>query len=326
MLSLSCELQNQKGSYDRVLIIKHEYSVAYKREFITCTNIDNPVSNFIVPVIKENGTYYVDYSLSNEMLKALYNSMHIPAYGEIQYTIKDFAKKDIEEKEVVSNSTSVIEEDGGETITETKQKVIAAEKIDAPAQVKEQKNTIINIGLNDNEHMVFRVKEENKDYYICEKITDEEMALDEQAEVIETTFTMPNYYKLVGANNISSANGLYTKIAKSSIISNSVTLHVLIVKCLDKCYANFIIKNETQDSYEIEPTTRDYFKKHPYDLIIKTIDNKEEYRDFLEKYKEAYRGNKTMTIQKKVRNEHKLSIEDTQMYDLNDEKEIKRTA
>lgn len=325
MLSLSCELQNKKGGYDRVLIIDHKYSTAYKREFITYTNIDNPVSNFIVPVIKENGIYYVDYSFTKEMLKDLYESIHLPAYGEIQYRIKDYTKKDIKEETIAESTPLNEEENGGKTITETKQKVIETEKIEVD-EPKKSKSSILYIGLNDNEHMIFRVKEENKDYYICEKITDEEMALDEEAEIIETTFTMPNYYKLVGANNISSANGLYTKIAKNLIVRNSETLHVLVVKCLDKCYANFIIKSETKDSYEIEPTTRDYFKKHPYDLIIKTIDNKEDYREFLEKYKEAYRGNKTMTIKKKIRKEHKLSIEDTQMYDISEEKEIKRAG
>lgn len=316
MLSLSCNIQNKKGGYDRILIINHEKSIAHNREFITYTNIDNPVSNYLAPIICENGTYYVDYSLSKEELLTLYNSLSIPAFGNLPDIIKDYAKKDSKIKTKAEN-TMIDNENGGETVRVTKQKVITSEEINVEDKAKQK---VLYIGLNDNEHMIFKVMEENDSFYVCQKITDKDfISIKDNADVIETTFTVPNYYKLVGANNISRANGLYTKVAKKLIVKNSENLHVLIVKYLDKLYSYFVIKNEDNDTYEIEPVNSDYIKKHPYDLVIKTIDNETDYRNFLEKYKKAYHSDSTFIVRKTISEEQKLSMEDTQVIDLSEE-------
>lgn len=328
MLSLSCNIQNKNGGYDRILIIDHKKSLAYKREFITYAHIDKfdkQTSNYLVPVICENGIYYVDYSLSKEELVAIRDSLSRPVlHSNFPETLKDYAKKDekVTKEQVVSAPS--IEEDGGETIKTTRQKVVTSEKI----EVKDNpKNIILYIGLNDNEHMIFKVMEENENFYLCEKIEDKDFALiKDNVDIIETTFTMPNYYKLEGANNISKANGLYTKVAKNLIVKNSENLHVLIVKYLDKLYSYFVIKNENEDAYEIEPVNYDYIKKHPYDLVIKTIDDEKDYREFLEKYKKAYRSNSTFIVEKSISEEQKLSMEDTQMIDLSGEDNIRRAV
>lgn len=298
MLKVDYEIQLEDGSYIKALLLNHRYNNKLKCEFITYTTIDNPEVRVIVPLKKENDTYYLDYSYQEEQLNELTNSLSLISFHRLPnhldaYKVKKKKDKKQDETDITKLELPKIKENPSKEIT----KVISEEEV-----VFEEKNKILYIRLNDKSKMIFRVVGENKNNYICQRVSPKEAKeiLDNKDDysITYSTFNIANYYKLQGASNISTANNLNTKISKDLVIDDKEPINVLIVTYKD-IYAYFIIKNEQEDFYEVEPTTFDYIKYRPYDLIRIILESEEEYKNFLDEYSSIYHTGLTMNILKK---------------------------
>lgn len=325
------ELEN--GSIVSVLLMSHKYSPKFKCEYITCTVIEEPeVMN--LPLIKKDGTYYIDYSFDKEKIEELTKSLSLVNFGKLPREIKGYheeKKKSLDEtefelpltkEEVKDDVIDELKEDIELPITKEATKVVEVEEVEIAKENKKDK--ILNIRLNDENNMLFKVIKENEENYECERLNDTDPSTYENDyEVIQSTFSTPDFYKLKGESNITTANHLPTKIMKKAIVNDNELLHVMIIKYLEKCYIFFLIKKENKDSYEIQPTTYDYIKCHPYDLIQKELQNEQEYLSFLDEFKVAYYNNSTMSISKSKGKSESSSLEQTRAIKLSEEKSEK---
>ena len=323
------KIELEDGSIVSVLLISHKYSPKFKCEYITCATIEDQ-KIMTLPLIKKDGTYYINYAFNACSLDELSKSLSNMNLNKLPKEIKQFSEGleikleetefdlPITKDEVQEETTEKIDADLELPITKEATKVVEVENV----EIKQQKDKILNIRLNDENNMLFKVVSENDTVYECERLNDVDVdKYQEDYEVIQSTFSTPDFYKLKGESNITTANHLPTKIAKKSIVNDNELLHVMIIKYLDKCYIFFLIKSETKDSYEIQPTTYDYIKCHPYDLVQKELQSNEEYLSFLDEFKVAYYNNSTMSVAK---GKHEsVSLEETRTIKLSEEKSEK---
>lgn len=290
MLNDGYEIQLEDGSYRKALIVSTNYSIKYKCHYIVYTLIEEPDKNMIVPLKVVGEKIYIDYSYDLDFLQKVAESISTISLIKLPKKLDDFAK--IAQKDKSKEKQSLKED-----IVLPKNKVINSEEIG----IKGNKKKVIFVRLNDKEHMLFKVINENDKEYICERINDKELNKNENDFIVlHTTFNTRNYYRLQGKSNITSVNRMNTKIAKELVVDDKEPINVLKVVYKD-VYAYTIIKNnyEQDDKYVLEITTPDFIKHRKYNsIIVKKLETEDEYNSFLEQYRTAYYSNQVLEMNK----------------------------
>lgn len=305
MRKVDYKIQLDNGKYVTAVILKRKYSIKYSCDYIVYMDINNPLFKVLVPLIKIDDQFYIDYSFDEDSLKDLASSFSIPSFSTLPNELLSYQLKF--RRVNPSLNTTIFEmpkinmklvED---VILKKDDSVELPKK--APMAKKEEKveeeNKILFIRLNNKQYMFFKVIKEDKNNYICRRLTEEDfLGIKEDCQVIRSTFNTRNYYKLQDTSNITTANKLPTKIAKDLVLDDSEMIHALIVKYEDKCYEYFVIKVEMEEQYVVEPATYEYIKSHPFDITMTNLGSEQDYNEFCKVYKKIIKTGQTMVIPK----------------------------
>lgn len=306
MLKVDYRIQLDNGKFVNASIVKHKYSVKYSCEYIVFLSSDNPPFKLLVPLIKQDDQVFIDYSFDEDSLQDLASSFSIPSFSKLPNELLSYQLKfrrvsaslNTTIFEMPKINTKLVEAEilKKDDLVELPKEVSASKKEE---KIEEEENTILFIRLDNKQYMFFKVVKEDKNNYICRRITEEDfLGLKEECQVIRSTFSTRNYYKLQDMSNITTANKLPTKIAKELVIDDAEMIHALIVKYKNKCYEYFVIKVEMEEQYVVEPTTYEYIKSHPFDITMTNLESETDYQEFRKVYDKIVKTGQTMVIPK----------------------------
>lgn len=299
MLNGGYKIELQNGIKQDILLADYRYCPHFRCFYISYFAIDKPDTKNIVPLKEVAGKLYLDYSFKKEELNRLAASFSIGQKSNKlpkELLIDPLDKKIKEEKELLKDKVIDLEEELPKRKESTKKEVIAT----TPVKVEstDNKRNVLYIRCQDKK-MIFLVEKENSKYYECREISYKDFEKNkDNYNVLYSTFSVIDYYTLEGTKNITSKNGVNTKIDKKKVIDDNIPVHGIIISYLKGFTALFLIKNVLDDKYEIEYTTYDYIKNKPFDLIKKEFTTKEEFLKFYNDFVESRDGKKPLYIKK----------------------------
>lgn len=302
MLNGGYKIEIQDGTLEEILLLGYRYCPHFKCSYINYTTISNPNNKHIIPLKEEGGKIYLDYSYNNDekfllkLSKAFSISLNSKKLPKVLVTdLKNNKKKEDSSIGNIDNRKVIdYEQELPKKKASNKIEVIESK----PIEIENSKKKVLYIRCQDKK-MIFFVDNENNKYYECREIREKDFEKNKNDyNIIYSTFSVIDYYTLEGTKNITSKNGVNTKIDKKKVIDDNIPVHGIIISYLKGFTALFLIKDILDDVYEIEYTTYDYIKNKPFDLIKKEFKTKEEFVEFYNDFVESRNNNKPLYIRK----------------------------
>lgn len=309
MLNGGYKIELENGTLQEVLLTDYRYCPHYKCSYIKCTAINDPNLKYIVPLKEVDNKLYLNYSYEKEVLSKMdksfsfaLNSKKLPKEllkEKGKNKTKDEVEKEalaIKKEETTKKKLIDLEEELPKRKDSTKIEVVASSPVKVSSEDKKKK--VLYIRCQDKK-MIFLVENENNKYYEGRELKEKDFEKNKDSyNVTYSTFSIIDYYTLEGTKNITSKNGVNTKIDKKKVIDDNIPVHGIIISYLKGFTALFLIKDVLDDAYEIEYTTYDYIKNKPFDLIKKEFKTKEEFLEFYNDFVESRNNNKPLYIKK----------------------------
>lgn len=288
------KIELQDGTLESIRLIGYRYCPHYKCSYINYTTTKNPKTKCLIPLKEVEGRLYLDYSYDEDFLlklsKAFSFSQNIKKLPK--NLVPEFKKK----KEVKESKKKVFdfEEELPKKKSSTKVEVIDTKEV----EIETNKKKVLYIRCQDKK-MIFLVDRENNKYYECCELKEKDFEKNkDDYNVIYSTFSVIDYYTLEGTKNITSKNGVNTKVDKKKVIDDNIPVHGIIISYLKGFTALFLIKEVLDDAYQIEYTTYDYIKNKPFDLIKKEFKTRSEFLEFYNAFVESRNNNKPLYIKR----------------------------
>ncbi len=299
MLNGGYKIELQDGSLESIQLVSYRYCPHFKCSYIIYTGISNKGKKNIIPLKEVEGKIYLDYSSINDedfllkLSKAFSISINTKKLPKL-LTLEPKKGKRKEVEEISSKKEKVID---WEEVLPKKKVFTKVERVE-PVEIENTKKKVLYIRCQDKK-MIFLVDRENNKYYEGRELKEKDFEKNkDDYDVTYSTFSVIDYYTLEGTKNITSKNGVNTKIDKKKVIDDNIPVHGIIISYLKGFTALFLIKEVLDDSYEIEYTTYDYIKNKPFDLIKKEFITKNEFLKFYNDFVESRNNNKPLYIKR----------------------------
>lgn len=328
MLKVGKEIQLPNGLFTTVVVTNCKYSPKYKCNYMTYITLDDPENTKVVPLKKEGNISYADYSYSEKEIEDMVKGISLPSIIKTEEKIISYSKKDNKYINSIINDETMalslpkkvshvisLDETISLELPKIKSKVVDV----SPVEVEEMsKQNVLYVSLNNETHMLFRVEDSLEKEYVCTRISDKEL-IDNQDKyaVLKATLSLVDFYNLKGESNITSLNNTTVKIPKSMIIDENEHINLLMIEYNGNSFYPFLIENETDNSYEILETDRNFIANHPYELVVVEILSEEDFIKFKNDYSKSKNKRLPISLLKKG-----LSIEKENMK----EEIVKRAA
>lgn len=295
------KIELQDGTLESIQLLSYRYCPHFKCSYISYASFSKPNIKYLLPLKEIEGKIYLDYSYSNDekfllkLSKAFSISINSKKLPKI---LIPEHKKDIKNDDSLSESNKEKKKLIDFSCELPKKKTSTKVEVIEHVESETSKKKVLYIRCQDKK-MIFIVDKENNKYYECRELKEKDFEKNkDNYNVIYSTFSIIDYYTLEGTKNITSKNGVNTKIDKKKVIDDTIPVHGIIVSYLKGFTALFLIKDVLDDAYEIEYTTYDYIKNKPFDLIKKEFKTKNEFLKFYNDFVESRNNNKPLYIKR----------------------------